>query len=915
MPHTCCSTTRNTQHSLRDILKQQDLGDTDHHHRDDDGRRSFTLREHLTPSSYAPDLQLEPTHMDIHLKFDDDSLDNHRFQVRIVHHVRCNHDHQDPKIEFNGHQFHHLSVEDVTQSSSLGSSGLQWTYDGELIRVQFEGGWKRGEERLIELMYTVDSPLSSIAFHYRKSFLGDQKVNEPGDSLGRYAVTDHETERARFWLACVDYPIIRTTIDFYFTVPVEWSAYANGELRQESVLSEANDQLKLIHWYNSYPCPSYLICFAVGELMIAKDEDVVTMSGQKLPIAYIAPKGTNEQDLRFTFNKTRSIIKFLENKIQVPFPNFQKYYQVIAPRVSSAMENISLVSWDNMFLQDQTYAKEWKVETDIVVLHECSHSYFGDALVIRHFEHAWLKESFAKFFEATWVGHEYGHDERMYSFYLQKVSYSHEADYEYVRPIVTNKYDSSWDLFDRHLYPGGSWRLHMLMSMLGEDVFWSAIKNYVEQFSSNIVETIDFQRVLERTSSRNLTKFFEQWIFGCGYPILDMKYTYDMKKKTVKLLAKQTQMNQKRNIGYFDFELKVRVVTEKEELNGVLTFENGGFASITFNVDAEPTVILFDPNTEVLFKIRDDFNPGQTILLNTLRNAPDIFNRIFAAHQFIKHHASTSRLLMDDLIDALKKESFYGVRARIAHSLADIKSAHSSRALCWMLENESEPMAHMQVTKAMIGFRDENIKQSVLKYLQLADTELLPYITHGNALNVLASQWLTGEEEQQATNLILKHIDNDKQEAYPVVKLLGYGALKYLSHSMPVYHHLLNRVTAERRQECLGTILKSIGSIASTLPSHEKTQATQLLVDYLRDEDDNVRYGAIRGLVVIGDLSVIGDIETCMNLFAHQYRPWVQHQINSLKQKKIGSNDNMQKEILKLQESVRKLQQQVAELK
>jgi aminopeptidase N len=88
-----------------------------------------------------------------------------------------------------------------------------------------------------------------------------------------------------------------------------------------------------------------------------------------------------------------------------------------------------------------------------VNLHECSHSYFGDSLVIKHFEHAWLKESFAKFFEFCYFTDVHGKDEGDFQRILQKNNYFHEADNSYVRPIVTREYDSSWQLFDSHLYP------------------------------------------------------------------------------------------------------------------------------------------------------------------------------------------------------------------------------------------------------------------------------------------------------------------------------------------------------------------------------------------------------------------------------------------------------------------------------
>jgi len=53
--------------------------------------------------------------------------------------------------------------------------------------------------------------------------------------------------------------------------------------------------------------------------------------------------------------------------------------------------NISLTTWSTLYLCDKTWAKENKLRTDLINCHEMAHSYFGDSVVIRHFDHAWLK--------------------------------------------------------------------------------------------------------------------------------------------------------------------------------------------------------------------------------------------------------------------------------------------------------------------------------------------------------------------------------------------------------------------------------------------------------------------------------------------------------------------------------------------
>ena len=68
----------------------------------------------------------------------------------------------------------------------------------------------------------------------------------------------------------------------------------------------------------------------------------------------------------------------------------------------------------------------------------------------------------------------------------------------------------SWKLFDGHLYPGGGWRIHMLRQKLGDEIFWTAVKDYIHSFANQTVETDDFRKILEKHSGFNLTKFFDQ---------------------------------------------------------------------------------------------------------------------------------------------------------------------------------------------------------------------------------------------------------------------------------------------------------------------------------------------------------------------------------------------------------------------
>lgn len=251
-------------------------------------------------------------------------------------------------IQVNGVSFENLVVSTATEGASLSH-----TYDGKIIHLTWDKPFNPLEERVVVFKYDVVNPIGGAYFS-----TPDPHSFAPKPS---YAVTDHETERCRYWLACVDYPTVRTSLDFQLIHDPAHVAIANGAL----VSSKANaDGTQTTRYRLEHKCPSYLICFAVGEFIQVDDGEVDGM-----PIKYFAPKGTDPGDLKRAFDQTPSMVRWLSKKLNVKFP-WPKYYQFAAPHIRGAMENISLVSWSEVFLMDETFVKERKLVTDCVNIHE-----------------------------------------------------------------------------------------------------------------------------------------------------------------------------------------------------------------------------------------------------------------------------------------------------------------------------------------------------------------------------------------------------------------------------------------------------------------------------------------------------------------------------------------------------------------
>ena len=309
------------------------------------GGTSEAIRGFAAPDarrSYAPDLALEPTHIEVRLAFD---VETKSAAGSVTTTVRAN------RAGARSIRLDAIGFEDVAVE------GAEGRYDGDAIHVAWGEGFAVGEERSVTVRYAVRNPITGLMF-------GAPDI----------VATDHETERARYWLPCVDYPTVRTTYEFFLTARSEYTILANGLLLGET---DNGDGTKTAQWKLDYPCPSYLCCLAIGRFVEAPDGE----HGGRA-IAYFGPDGVDPDDLRATFAGTDRMMAWLEEKLGAPFP-FGKYYQFLAPGIGGAMENISLVSWDSQWLCDETMLPEYGWVAESVNLHEMSHSYFGDAIVCR----------------------------------------------------------------------------------------------------------------------------------------------------------------------------------------------------------------------------------------------------------------------------------------------------------------------------------------------------------------------------------------------------------------------------------------------------------------------------------------------------------------------------------------------------
>lgn len=814
---------------------------------------------------YPPDLGLEPVHSVLHIDLD---IARRRASVIIEHRVRANR---------GGARELTLHAVDLREMQvQCPSHETTFRYDSEELEIRWQEAFEAGEERTVVVEYEVIEPTTGMFFSNRDDY----------DGAGYWVATDHESERARHWFATIDLPAVRPTLEFHITADESLTILANGALVDESV----SDGRKTAHWKLDYPCPSYITTFAVGDFAVFDDGEF-----EGCGLRYFAKAGTDPEDLERSFGRTRNMLEWMTEKLDADFP-FSKYYQYALPGIGGAMENISLVSWDEVFVLDEPLSREWTWLLDQINVHEMAHSYFGDAIVCRDFAHAWLKESWATYIETCWLGDTKGEDEKLYDLYRNAHAYFDESDSQYARPIVTRKFESSWDMYDRHLYPGGACRLHTLRNELGDEVFWRAVRDYVDTYMGDVVETDDFRRILEEHSGRSLGKFFDQWIHTAGYPDLEVKYSWSADESQVELEVKQKQAydDEKLNGPVFELGLSValgggsKIDTQKMRIDRPTQ-------TFAFDCDEEPEWVQIDAGWTSLHKLT--FDPGREKLIALLEKG-DVLGRIHAAKALGE---KPRREAIEAIEKAYEGESFWGCRREFANVLAAAQTAAATRALARCIAEEDDPMVLDGVMSAAEKVKDPEIQSALEDRLE-----------SGIETPMATSYALAALGKQQAPLETLTRFRTDDAHDF-----VAWGLARGYRHTKrPEAMQLIEGIAKDDAVYWRARMMaaQDLGTLGALFDGQRRDQARGALEELLSDDDLWVAKGAARGLAKMGAVAAVDRIETFASVLSHQEKIELSRVVDDLRKAASNPLAESARELEEMRQKYRKLEERISKL-
>ncbi len=482
---------------------------------------------------------------------------------------------------------------DGTGMRVLGVSGtvrLQYTHEDDALFIILPSPSVAGERRQVVVSYEGVPNTGLI--------IGP---NKHGD---RTFFSDNWPNKARHWLPTIDHPYDKATSELIVTAPVHYQVISNGLMVEETDLL---DGTRRTHWKQSVPIATWLYALGVARFAV---QTVDYYDGVPIQTwVYAQDRDAGFYDFAVP---TKQAMEFYGDWVG-PY-SYEKLANVQSNSVGGGMEAATAI-----FYGDASVTGERSVRWRNVIIHEVAHQWFGNAVTEYDWDDVWLSEGFATYFTLLFIEHQYGRDE-----FVERLQVSRDRirDFMVERPdyriVHDNLSDMSQVTTGAGTYQKGSWVLHMLRGVVGDDAFWAGIQSYYREFRDRNATTTDFRRHMEEASGLDLGTFFEQWLYRGGWLEYEGGWSYDPDADAIQVTLNQVQDSE------YAFSMPVQVgirypfgepseggvhgSSEPLHIEVVTVDERSN--NFTIPVEGDPSDVVLDPGTWLLMDAEFGRRPG-----------------------------------------------------------------------------------------------------------------------------------------------------------------------------------------------------------------------------------------------------------------------------------------------------------------
>jgi aminopeptidase N len=379
------------------------------------------------------------------------------------------------------------------------------------------------------------------------------------------------------------------SIDITIIHPAAYKATANGLLQSETTNSGSTNTF----YKHRYPIASYLVAFSVTNFTVFNHTAQLGITNLPV-ISYVYPESLN--DFQPYTNKVLDAMQLFHNSFG-PYPFIKEKYGHTQFLWGGGMEhqtNSFIVSADNGLMA-----------------HELGHQWFGDKITCGSWQDIWLNEGFATFatnyyfekFDTT------AYRLTMINHLARVVSQPDGSVFVIDTSNVNNIFNS------RLVYYKGAFVLRMLRFTLGDSLFFAGLRQYQQDptLQYGFAKIADFKRNMEQVSKQDLTYFFNQWIYGQGYPSFNVQWSQN-NNQWAKIIVSQTTSHS--SVPFFKTPLaltfknasKQKTVIVQCNTNNAESWADIGFVADTVLVDVDLQLVSKNNSSSKLAPVSNILN-------------------------------------------------------------------------------------------------------------------------------------------------------------------------------------------------------------------------------------------------------------------------------------------------------------------
>ena len=633
--------------------------------------------------------------------------------------------------------------------------------------------------------------------------------------------TQGEDMDNHYWFPCYDFPNSKATSEVLATVREDYTVLSNGRL-----ISETHDPVtktRTFHWSENKPHASYLIMLAAGAYRTVSDRY------GKLPVTYyMYPEDSARA--RLVFGRTPGMLRLFEQKIGYPYP-WEKFDQILIDDFMwGGMENTTAVTMNTALLVDVRAQEEFS--PDPTVAHELAHQWWGDVVTCRDWTHLWLNEGFATYFEQLYEEATHGEDVLEYGMYTMGHAVRATDRAQGRKPIVSK------ESYPTNVYSRGAWVLNMLHAILGDEPFWHALQRYLRDHAFKSVETRELELAIQDAAGQDLDWFFRQWVYGAGYPKLEVEKSWEREEGRVHLHIRQVQERDSLT-GLFRFPLDVECAGDGWKEHRVIWVSQED-STYSLTLPGDPRMVLLDPACRVLKELVYE-RPLEEVMY-ALSHAHNVSARLDALSELKKWKEDTAVVSL--LFREALEDPFWAVRNEATGILGTLTGDSVKPTLMRIARNDRDGRVRSAAVYALRQFPGPDAGK-VLEDIVDRDSS---YIAVSSALYSIGKV-----DSARAGRLALRSL---KIESYrDIVRLAAVWALGHLGRRSDIAV-LLPYTAPPYQTDVRERAVSAVGELGS-----EDTTARATIAVSINDGDPGVRRAAVRCLINWGEEENVGLLE------------------------------------------------------